>query len=119
MDGKTKVTLIGMEQAGVWAMLAAPAADAVIADCNQLDLTNDAALLTDDLFVPCLRRMGDFRTILTLAAPHPLLLHNTGAKFTAADWLREVYADIGAAPKLQAAPERLNEDALVNWLTTH
>ncbi len=119
MDGKTRITLMGMEQAGIWAMLAAPAADAVIADGNQLDLTNDAALLTDDLFVPCLRRMGDFRISLALAAPHPLLLHNMGAKFTPVDWLRDVYAGIGAAPKLQAAPERLTNDALVNWLTTH
>ncbi len=100
-------------------MLAAPAADAVIADCNQLDLTNDDALLSDDLFVPCLRKMGDFRTSLTLAAPHPLLLHNTGAKFTAADWLHDVYAGVAAMPKLQASPERLTSDALVNWLTTH
>ena len=118
-SGKHTITLAGMEQAGVWTMLAAPAADAVIADCNQLDLTNDAALLTDDLFVPCLRKMGDFRTSLTLAAPHPLLLHNTGAKFTAGDWLRDVYAGIGGAPKLQTSPERLTDDALVNWLATH
>lgn len=113
------VPLIGMEQAGIWAMLAAPAANGVIADCNQLDLTNDAVLLADDLFVPGLRRMGDFRASLTLAAPHPLLLHNTGAKFTPVDWLRDVYAGIEAAPNLQAAPERLDNDALVTWLTTH
>ena len=116
---KSKLAVMGMAQAGAWAMLAAPAADGVIADCNQLDLTNDNALLSDELFVPCLRHMGDFRTSLTLAAPHPVLLYNTGAKFTVADWLRDVYAGVDANTKLKLAPERLNEDAILDWLTTH
>lgn len=113
---KRTITLTGMEQAGAWAMLAASAADSVAADCDQLDTTTDDALLSDALFVPGLRRMGDFRAALTLAAPHPLLLHNVGTRFAAADWVRDVYTTAGAAPKLRAAPERLNTDALADWL---
>ncbi|MGC8074377.1 hypothetical protein ACP3W1_27830, partial [Salmonella enterica] len=68
LPGVRTVTLIGQGKAGLWALLAAPAADAVSADCAQLDLTTDEALLTDELFVPCLRRMGDFYSSAVLAA---------------------------------------------------
>ena len=98
-------------------MLAAPAADAVVADVNHLDLTNDNALLTDELYVPCLRRMGDFRTALTLAAPHPLLLHNTGGHFDAASWVRDAYTRINADSALHISLEQVQDDMLVAWLT--
>jgi dienelactone hydrolase len=110
------VKLAGLEEAGLWALLAAPAADAVAADAHQLDLTSDEALLTDDLFVPCLRRMGDFRTSAALAAPHPLLLHHTGAKFTASTWLREVYQAVGKPGALWVTEDKLGAEALVEWL---
>jgi dienelactone hydrolase len=113
----SRLSLVGMEQAGAWVMLAAPTADAVAADVAQLDLTNDDALLAPELYIPCLRRMGDFRTALTLAAPHPLLLHNTGAKFTASAWVQEVYNSLGSAPTFKATPERLTDEALTAWLT--
>lgn len=111
------VGLIGVAEAGPWALLAAPAADAVAADVSRLDLTTDTTLLTDALYVPCLRRMGDFRTALTLAAPHPLLLHNIGGRFTAAGWVQDVYAAVGNASKLRIVANRLEEDDLVAWLT--
>ena len=116
LSGRHTITLAGMEQAGAWAMLAADVADAVAADCGQLDTTTDDALLSDALFVPGLRRMGDFRTALTLAAPHPLLLHNVGPHFPAADWLSDVYAAVGSQAKMRAAPERLDTNALAAWL---
>ena len=111
------VSLIGQEQAGLWALLTAPAADRVAADCAQTDLTTDDALLTSDLYAPCLRRMGDFRTAATLAAPHPLLLHNTGSRFNAMDWIKDVYGGIGQDAKLRTAPARLEDNALVEWIT--
>lgn len=116
--GVKKVLLAGMGEAGLWTLLAAPAADGVVADCNQLDLTTDDALLTSDLFMPCLRRLGDFHTAAALAAPHPLLLHNTGSKFTAAEWIGEVYHAVNATPSLQVASGALDEAALVRWLTS-
>ncbi|HLK61246.1 MAG TPA: acetylxylan esterase [Chthonomonadaceae bacterium] len=111
------VTLVGQGQAGLWALLAAPAADAVAADCAQLDLTTDAALLDADLYAPCLRRLGDFHTAAVLAAPHPLLLHNTGAKFTAAAWIGEVYHALGANPALHTSADRMDDSALAAWIT--
>lgn len=110
------VALVGQQQAGLWALLAAPDADAVAADVAQLDLTTDDALLTDDLFAPCLRRLGDFRTVATLAAPHPLLLHNTGAKFTASSWIDDVYKALGVSAALRMETNRLDDNALAEWI---
>lgn len=115
LPGVRTVTLIGQGKAGLWALLAAPAADAVSADCAQLDLTTDEALLTDELFVPCLRRMGDFYSSAVLAAPHRLLLHNTGARFTAAGKIREVYSALGASQALHIAAQPVSQEELVTW----
>jgi dienelactone hydrolase len=110
------VTLAGLEKAGLWALLAAPAADAVAADGAQTDLTTDDALLADDLFAPCLRRMGDFHTAAVMAAPHPLLLLNTGAKFVSADWIADVYRSLGAAAALHIETGPIGEEALIQRL---
>lgn len=111
------IALAGQGRAGLWALLAAPAADAVAADCAQLDLTTDDALLADDLFTPCLRRLGDFHTAAVLAAPHPLLLHNMGTRFTAAAWIDDVYKSLGAVPSLRLETNSLDDSTLVQWLT--
>jgi len=115
--GARSVTLVGQGRAGLWALLAAPAADAVAADGAQLDLTTDDALREDDLFTPGLRRLGDFHTAAVLAAPHPLLLHNTGAKFASAAWIQDVYRALGAEDALRVSADPLDNDALVSWLT--
>ena len=115
-SSKPTITLAGINEAGMLAMLAAPLADRVAADCWHMDLTNDEALLTNDNFVPGLRRMGDFRTALTLAAPHPTLLFNTGSKFPAADWARDVYAGLGAPGKLKTETGGASEAELVEWV---
>ncbi len=115
-SGRTKIAIAGLKEAGVLAMLAAPLADEIAADGNQLDLTTDDALLTNELFTPGLRRMGDFRTALTLAAPHPALLFNTGTKFAGTDWVHDVYADLGAARALKIESGPMTESAVVDWL---
>src|SRR5207249_7019673 len=73
-----RVVLLGTGVAGLWTLLAAPGADAVVADANATDTSNDQALLEPDLFSPGLRTIGTFEGGALLAAPHPLLLHNTG-----------------------------------------
>jgi dienelactone hydrolase len=117
--GHGSISMAGFGDAGVLAMLAAPLADAVAADCGRLDLTNDDTLLSDALFTPGLRRMGDFRTALSLAAPHPALLFNTGARFAGLDWVRDVYAGVGAADALKLEPETVNDSAVIGWLAAH
>ncbi len=114
--GIASVGVAGQGQAGLWALLAAPAADAVAADCDRTDLTTDDALLTEDLYAPGLRRLGDFHTTAVLAAPHPLLLHNTGDKFAAATWIQDVYASLGAVPALHTDTHPTTDAGLADWL---
>ena len=111
-----RVILCGAGRAGLWAMLAAPAADAVVADCNQLDVSRDEALLAPDLFCPGIRKIGTFEGAAMLAAPHPLLLHNTGGKFVT-DALRSAYQSIGASRKLQVESSQLSDEELAQWIS--
>ena len=110
------VTLLGAGRAGLWALLAAPAAGAVIADCDELDATSDEALLAPDLFCPGIRNIGTFEGAAMLAAPHPLLLHNTGTNCPTGS-LRAAYRAIGASAKLRVAAAALPDDELVRWIT--
>ena len=110
-----RVILCGVGRAGLWALLAAPAADAVAADGDALDLSNDAALLSPDLFVPGLRKIGVFAGAVGLSAPHPLLLHNAGKNFATGP-LRDVYAAAGARKMFQEEQVRFSDDKLAKWL---
>ena len=110
-----RVMLCGVGRAGLWAMLAAPAADAVAADGDALDLTNDTALLSPDLFAPGLRKIGVFAGAAALAAPHPLLVHHTGKGFHFA-FLRDAYAALQADKMLREEESSLSDDKLAEWL---
>jgi hypothetical protein len=100
---------------GPWALLAAPAADAVVADANQVAAASDEALLAPDLFCPGLRNIGTFEGAAMLAAPHPLLLHNVGDQFPT-DALRATYRALGAADKLRVETRRLSEEEIAAWI---
>lgn len=70
-----RVALIGTGLGGPWCMLAAPYAEAVTevaADMSGVDVTSDEALVRD-VYVPCLRRLGDFRTARTLCPPRRMI----------------------------------------------
>jgi dienelactone hydrolase len=111
-----RVALVGVGQAGLWALLAAPGADAVVADCAALDLSGGQALMSQDLFMPGLLKMGGFAGIAALATPNPLFLHNIGSKFPT-EVLREAYQAAGASPSLRESSQPASEDELVSWLT--
>lgn len=107
-----RIMLAGTGRAGLWALLAAPGADAVIADCDSLDLSDETTLLAPDLFCPGILAMGGFETAAMLAAPHPLLLHNTGpnfptktllAAYSASGVLGKVRIDVGTLPYTEIA----------------
>ena len=84
------VVLCGSGRAGLWAMLAAPASDALVADCAQFDSTSDQSFLAHDIFSPGLRRLGGFEGVAAINTGNPLLLHNVGDKFTT-NYLKYVY----------------------------
>jgi dienelactone hydrolase len=110
-----RVALCGAGRAGLWAILAAPAADVVVADCDTLDLSTDNALMSQELFIPGLRKMGAFEGAASLAAPHPLLLHNIGSNFPTAH-LHATYTAAKAAAKFREEPKRITEAAALDWL---
>jgi hypothetical protein len=110
-----QVILWGSGRAGLWALLAAPAADAVVADCDGLDTASDQALLAPDLFCPGLRAIDGFQGAALLAAPHPLLLHNTSGRF-ATETLRSAYRGLGAPRKLRVEREQLSGGEIAQWL---
>jgi hypothetical protein len=110
-----KIILAGNGRAGLWTLLAAPAADAVVADCDQLDVSNDEALLAPDLLCPGIRNIGTFEGPAMLAASHPLLLHNTGRGFSTSN-ISSAYSAAGASKRLKIEPAHLSDDALVEWI---
>ena len=98
------------------AILAAPAADALVADCDQLDLGATETLLAPDLFCPGILRMGGFETAAVLAAPHPLLLHNTVSHFPN-ERLVMAYKSAGEGEKLRIESSKLSEEEIARWIT--
>ncbi len=115
-QGNGKVVLWGTGNAGLWTILAGVGVDALIADGARIDLTNDAYLLEADNYVPGLRRMGDIRTALTLVAPKPVLLYNTGSRFEGTDWAADVYRAIGSETAFHDETSALSSDAILEWL---
>ncbi len=108
-----RVTLAGTGRAGLWALLAAPGADAVIADCDSLDVSDESALVAPDLFCPGLLALGGFETAAILAAPHPLLLHNTGPKFSTASLL-SAYSASGVMGRVRIAVGPLTDKEIAD-----
>ncbi|MBI3852976.1 MAG: acetylxylan esterase [Verrucomicrobia bacterium] len=111
-----RVILCGAGRAGLWALLAAPAADAVVADCDALNVSSDEALLAQDLFFPGIRNLGAFEGAAMLAAPHPLLLHNTGKHF-ASDSLLAAYSAAGATDSFGEEPRQWSDSELTTHIT--
>ena len=110
-----RVVLCGLGRAGLPALLAAPAADAVIADCDHLDVSSDEALLAQDVFCPGIRNIGTFEGAPILAAPHPLLLHNTGPNFPTAT-LRSTYKAAGESARLRVESRPLSDEEVADWI---
>jgi dienelactone hydrolase len=109
------VVLCGGGTAGFWSLLAAPTADAVVADCDQMDISDDQALLAPDLFCAGIRNIDTFEGALILAAPHPLLLHNAVANFPVAH-VRSCYKTLHAENNLRLESRPFNEDEIVLWV---
>jgi hypothetical protein len=58
------------------------------------------------------RRIGSFQGIAALAAPRPLLLHNTAGKLNVS-WLAPLYGD---AKKYGHLEERATDQVISDWL---
>ena len=98
-----EINLVGLDDAGLWCLLARPFAPFVkktAADAAQFDAASDNAYL-NKLYVPVLRRAGDFRAAVALIGNAPLLIHNTGGMFK---------------PGVETRREKLSEDEVAAWL---
>ena len=107
------MNLIGIGEAGLWSLLAAGFTEVkhVVVDAAQYTSNNDTAFL-ETLPIPSIRRVGDFRTAGTLAAPRPLTIHNTGGVFDT-EWIAEVYGNIGAGQDLVVATNQLSDEEII------
>ena len=112
----SNLNLIGLGEAGLWCLLAAGFADVgrTVIDANQFDSDNDEAYL-QNLPIPSIRRVGDFRTAGTLVAPRHLLIHNTSNTFQT-DWIADVYRAVNAADRLRVESEAVSEADIAAWL---
>lgn len=110
-----KIGLVGEGRAGLWTILAAHEADALVADCAQLDTSNPDALLAQDLYFPGSLRSGGFATALALAAPRPVFLHNMGERF-GAGWLGQLYYSLPNRPSIALHKDSKSTEDGLAWL---
>lgn len=113
----SEVALVGSGKAGLWCLLAGPFAPNVtstVADAAGLDMSSDDAFL-DDLYVPCLRHAGDFRTAMALAAPFRLFVHNTQQRFDAS-WARAAYRAADCPDALKTSSTLATGADIRQWL---
>lgn len=105
----SEVSLIGIGEAGLWALLAAGFTNIknVVVDAAQFDNKNNDAYLKT-LPIPSLRKVGDFRTAGTLIAPRNLIIHNTGNAFDTA-WIEEVYGNLDVRQHLLVRNEVMSD----------
>jgi len=114
---EAKVQLVGIGEAGPWCLLArafAPNVQRTVIDMNGLNDADDEQFIKQ-LFVPCFRRAGDFRTAATLIAPGQLLIHNTQGRCPK-DWFMDVYKAVNNPSALRILETRISDEMLVSWL---
>ena len=115
--GFSSVSLIGLGEAGLWALLACgldPHIVRAVADTSQFDTDDDQAY-NDRLFVPCLRRVGDVKTAAAMAAPADLMLHNTGTAFKT-EWMEDIYRLGNSAEHLKILRPPATGRQIVQWI---
>jgi dienelactone hydrolase len=115
--GVREVSLVGLDAAGPWCLLAAgltTGLHAVVADADQIATERDRTYL-ERLSIPLLRSVGGFETALTLGLGTPLRVHGTGGLFDTAA-VEESARATGTARTLQVTREKLTDADLVAWL---
>ncbi len=115
--GITTVNLVGFDRAGLWVLLArglAPELGSTIADVIQFESSDDSSYLKE-LYIPLIRRAGDFQTAVSLASPSRLLMHNTGGRFETAR-AEDTYRLANASKRLKISKEKLSLPNLTAWL---
>lgn len=113
-----RIHLVGLGNAGLWVLMAAAVMEndgRIVVDAGQFDTSDDEEFVRR-LFIPCLRRIGDLRTALSLIAPRPLLVHNVHPNFPH-KWAESAYIAANAANRLFWSEKPLTDDQIFDWLT--
>jgi hypothetical protein len=111
------VNLVGLETAGLWSYFArAMAGEGVnlAADLVQFSADTDSEYV-DKLFIPGLRRAGDFHAASVMNTQGRALIYNAGPQFPA-DWARQAAKAAGSEFDLRTTA--VAEPDLVAWLTS-
>lgn len=112
-----RVQLVGIGKAGLWCLLArafAPSVQRTVVDVDGFDDADDQQFIKW-LFVPCLRRAGDFHTAAALIAPGKLFIHNTQGRFSK-NWFIDAYEAAGDPSALRILETKISDEILVSWL---
>lgn len=115
--GFSSVSVIGLNEAGLWCLLACgldPHIKRAVIDTDQFDSEDDQAY-EDKLFIPCLRRVGDVKTAIAMAAPADIMLHNTGSVFKT-DWMEDIYRIGSGAEHLRILKKPATGRQIVQWI---
>ena len=113
-----RVNLVGVGKGGLWSLLAralAPQLHRTLVDVANFSSEEDGAYL-EHLYVPVLRRAGDFKTAAMLPSATRLLVHNTGENFST-DWFRHAYELAGKTDLLEIEPDEITRGRILSWLT--
>jgi dienelactone hydrolase len=113
-----RISVVGQGAAGLWCLLARPLFKkdyAVAADASVFDASKDESYL-EKLYIPLLRRAGDFESAAWLAPASPLLVHNTGGRFSS-DAFRQAFALRGASDRLRISEAALPASEISAWLS--
>jgi hypothetical protein len=85
------------------------------ADLNLFDAESDQEFV-DKLFIPHIRKAGDFRGAATLWVEGGALLWNASSKFPS-DWVRGSFEAASMSDKLTLLSEPVSDVVLAAWLT--
>ena len=93
----------------------APGLHRTLVDVSRFASEDDRAYL-DHLYIPVLRRVGDFKTASMLAPATRLLIHNAGESFDT-QWVQQAYRLAGKTSLLQIRSTKIRQAQLISWLT--
>lgn len=109
--GVRQVSIVGTGNAGWWALLAASCdrkIHAVVADLNGCDGSNRFFL--QNVWVPGIRRLGDWATAAVLALPAKVLIHHLSVD----ESRRSALA--GFAPAISISPVIASDGEILQWV---
>lgn len=109
--GVRQISIVGAGNAGWWALLAASCdrkVNSVVADLNGCDGSNRFFL--QNVWIPGIRRLGDWATAAVLALPARVLIHHLGVEEARKASLQDF------APTLSVSPILASDGEILQWV---